>query len=79
MFYVNPANKGTLTEVLHNHAVFFREAPPPVGTRDMDVEMRRVVDGGEFVDMRHLLDQTTVKSALLAVSYIQEVREDTRR
>jgi|694.fasta_scaffold131104_3 anti-anti-sigma factor len=79
MFYVNPANKGTLTEVLHNHAVFFREAPPPVGTRDMDVEMRRVVDGGEFVDMRHLLDQTTVNSALLAVSYIQEVREDTRR
>ncbi len=48
MFYVNPANKGALTEVLHIHAVFLREAPPPVGTRDMDVEMRRVVDGGEL-------------------------------
>jgi hypothetical protein len=28
--------------------------------------------------MRHLLDQTTVHSALIAVSYVQEVREDRR-
>lgn len=77
MFYVNPANKGASHEVLHNHAVFFRKAPAPSGTHDMDVEMRRVVDSGEFVDMRHLLDQTTIYSALIAVSYIQEVREDS--
>ncbi len=76
MFYINPANKGAQNEVLHNHAVFFHGAPPPGGTRDMDVEMRRVVEGGEFADMRHLLDQTTVTSALIAVSYVQEVRED---
>lgn len=76
MFYINPANKSSQNEVLHNHAVFFRAAPPPAGTRDMDVEMRRVVDGGDFVDMRHLLDQTTVRSALIAVNYVQEVRED---
>lgn len=76
MFYINPANKGAQNEVLHNHAVFFRNAPAPGGTRDMDVEMRRVVDAGEFVDMRHLLDQTTVTSALIGVNYVQEVRED---
>ena len=79
MFYINPANKASQHEVLHNHAVFFRHAPPPGGTRDMDVEMRRVVEAGEFVDMRHLLDQTTVTSALIAVSYVQEVREDGRK
>ena len=79
MFYINPANKASHNEVLHNHAVFFRNAPAPGGTRDMDVEMRRVVEEGEFVDMRHLLDQTTVKSAWIAVSYVQEVREDTRK
>jgi hypothetical protein len=79
MFYINPANKGTQNEVLHNHAVFFRNAPPPGGTRDMDVEMRRVVDAGEFVDMRHLLDQTTITRALIAVNYVQEVREDLQR
>jgi hypothetical protein len=45
----------------------------------MDVEMRRVVDEGEFVDMRHLLDQTTVTSALIGVNYTQQVREDTNR
>ncbi len=79
MFYINPANKGTQTETLHNHAVFFTGAPPPGGSHDMDIEMRRVVDSAEFADMRHLLDQTTVTSALIAVSYVQEVREDTRR
>jgi len=76
MFYINPANKGALNEVLHNHAVFFRDAPAPGGTRDMDVEMRRVVDEGEFADMRHLLDQTTITSALVGVNYVQQVRED---
>lgn len=79
MFYINPANKSSQNEVLHNHAVFFRGAPPPGGTHDIDVEMRRVVEAGEFVDMRHLLDQTTVRSALIAVSYVQEVREDLGR
>ncbi len=79
MFYINPANKGAQNETLHNHAVFFTGAPPPGGSHDMDVEMRRVVDSAEFADMRHLLDQTTVTSALIAVSYVQEVREDTRR
>jgi anti-anti-sigma factor len=76
MFYVNPANKGAQNEVLHNHAVFFRGAPAPGGTHDIDVEMRRVVEEGEFIDMRHLLDQTTVRSAWIAVTYVQEVRED---
>ena len=77
MFYINLANKGAESEVLHNHAAFFRGAPPPGGTHDMDVEMRRVIDGGDFVDMRHLLDQTTVLSALIAVTYIQSVRQDS--
>ncbi|MEY3481560.1 MAG: hypothetical protein RIQ71_2335 [Verrucomicrobiota bacterium] len=76
MFYINLANKASSSEVLHNHAVFFRNAPTPGGTRDMDVEMRRVVDEGEFVDMRHLLDQTTIDRALIGVNYVQEVRED---
>ena len=79
MFYINLANKASQSEVLHNHAVFFRHAPSPGGTQDMDVEMRRVVEEGEFVDMRHLLDQTTVNSALIAVNYVQEVREDVRK
>jgi anti-anti-sigma factor len=78
MFYINPANKGAQNEVLHNHAVFFRNAPVLGGTRDMDVEMRRVVDAGEFVDMRHLLDQTTIVSAVIGVNYVQEVREDSK-
>ena len=79
MFYINLANKASQNEVLHNHAVFFRNAPAPAGAHDIDVEMRLVVESGEFVDMRHLLDQTTLNSALIAVTYIQEVVEDVRR
>jgi hypothetical protein len=29
--------------------------------------------------MRHLLDQTTITRALIAVNYVQEVREDVQK
>lgn len=79
MVWVNPANAGGQREVLHNHAVFFRDAPPPLGTHDMDVEARHVVDNGTFADMRHLLDQTTIRKGQISVSYIQHIREDLAR
>jgi hypothetical protein len=34
----------------------------------------RVVEQGDFRDMRHLLDQSRVSRAFLGVSYTQEIR-----
>jgi len=76
-FYMNPANQDSIpNQMLHNHGVFF--SPQPLGERpfDLDREIRRVVEHGDFLDMRHLLDRTAVIWALIGVSYIQEFRPD---
>ncbi|MBU1693201.1 MAG: STAS domain-containing protein [Verrucomicrobia bacterium] len=75
-FYLHPANIGAKTELLHNHAVIFKEQPFPERPTDLEGEIRRVVQEGEFVDMRHLLDNSTITRALIGVSYVQAVRPD---
>lgn len=75
-FYVNPANTPTPHEMLHNHGVFF--SPQPLGETpyELNREIARVVSHGDFLDMRHLFDTTTVVWALGGVAYIQEFRPD---
>ncbi|GAB4168385.1 MAG: hypothetical protein Fur0032_06640 [Terrimicrobiaceae bacterium] len=75
-FYLNPANPVSSREMLHNHGVFF--TPQPLGEKPLQLEneIQRVVDLGDFVDMRHLLDRTAVVWALIGISYVQEFRAD---
>jgi hypothetical protein len=63
--------------MLHNHVVVFDRQPLSGEAVDLDVEIRRVVDEGEFLDMRHLLDASRVSEALIGVSYVQEFRDDS--
>jgi anti-anti-sigma factor len=76
VFYLNPANTGGKNEMLHNHAVIFNEQPLADQSVSLETEIEAVVDNGEFLDMRHLLDSSTVTRALLGVSYIQALRND---
>jgi hypothetical protein len=75
-FYINPANSASSREMLHNHGVFF--TPQPLGEKPLQLEreIQRVVDLGDFVDMRHLLDRTTIIWALIGICYVQEFRAD---
>lgn len=75
-FYLNPANAPSSREMLHNHGVFF--SPQPLGEKPLmlEREIARVVELGDFVDMRHLLDRTTVVWALIGICYVQEFRAD---
>lgn len=75
-FYINPANKASSREMLHNHGVFF--SPQPLGDkpRTLESEIQRVVEYGDFIDMRHLLDKTTVIWGLIGILYIQDFRPD---
>lgn len=75
-FYINPANSGGETEKLHNHGVFFSPMPPVEKPVVFEREIRNVVEEGDFLDMRHLLDKTTVVRALIGVVYVQEFRAD---
>lgn len=77
VFYSHPAHVATNTELMHNHAVLFKPMPMPEEPAGLEQEIKRVVTGGEFIDMRHLLDSSTLKRAIIGLSYIQSFRLDT--
>ncbi len=68
-----PADRG---RDLYNQGVFFR--PFPLGERPLSLEreIQSVVEEGEFVDMRHLFDTTTIQWALIGVVYVQDFQPD---
>ncbi len=75
-FYINPANTGSADEQLHNHGVFFSPLPFGETPGTLEEEIAAVVEAGDFVDMRHLLDGTTITRALIGVIYVQDFWPD---
>ena len=76
VFYLNPANTGGKSEMLHNHTVIFDELPFPGKPVNIEKEIREAVEDGDFIDMRHLLDNSTITKAMIGVNYIQSFRPD---
>jgi anti-anti-sigma factor len=76
-FYVNPANVGGKAELLHNHAVAFKPLPLPEDRFSLEGEVASTVENGEFVDMRHLLDNSTITRAVAGLVYVKDFRPDT--
>jgi hypothetical protein len=72
VFYLHPANIGDKTMLLHNHAVVFQHLPL-YETPDLDGRIKEIVNSGNFLDMRHLLDNTRMKRAIIGISYIRDV------
>jgi len=75
-FYINPANVGTQDQMLHNHSVIFPLMPMEESPADLDAEIRQVIVNSEFLDMRHLLDTSQIRRALIGASYTQQFRPD---
>lgn len=75
-FYYNPANTGAAGQTLHNHVVAFDPLPMPADGFTLEDEIASVVEHGEFIDMRHLLDASTVKRAVIGLIYAQDFRPD---
>ncbi|HPZ42603.1 MAG TPA: STAS domain-containing protein [Bacillota bacterium] len=76
IFYLHPANTGGKSQMLHNHGVLFSPQPFPERAVNLEKQIGRVVEEGDFIDMRHLLDSSTIEKALIGVSYLQELRQD---
>jgi anti-anti-sigma factor len=72
LFYLHPANIGDKKMLLHNHGVIFQHLPWEKNL-NLGEEIKRIVTEGEFIDMRHLLDNTRVTRAVIGVSYISDV------
>ena len=76
VFYMHPVNISGKKELLHNHAVLFNEQPIPREPAALERDIRRVIEQGRFLDMRHLLDSSTVTEALVGIHYIRHFRPD---
>lgn len=74
-FYYNPANKGASDLTLHNHVVVFNPQPLTPGF-ELEAGIAAVVEKGEFLDMRHMLDASTVSRAIIGLIYISDFRPD---
>ena len=74
-FYYNPANTGAANQTLHNHVVAFNRQPLAEGF-DLEAGIAAVVDQGEFLDMRHMLDASTVSRAIIGLIYVSDFRPD---
>jgi len=72
VFYLHPANVGNARMMLHNHGVVFEPLKWRY-TLDLDAAIRQVVQEGQFRDMRHLLDKTSVARAIIGVAYISRI------
>jgi anti-anti-sigma factor len=72
LFYMHPANIGNKEMLLHNHAVVFKHTLLEKN-KDLDGQIRKIVQNGDFLDMSHLLDNSRMKSALIGVSYISDI------
>ena len=79
LFYLHPENVGSKQMLLHNHGVIFKHVPWE-RTQALDEAIKRIVREAEFIDMRHLLDTTSISRAVIGVSYIAAVvfEEPTR-
>ncbi|HWA85853.1 MAG TPA: STAS domain-containing protein [Opitutus sp.] len=75
-FYVNPANRPAGGLTLHNHVVMFDPLPMPADGFTLESEIASVVARGEFRDMRHMLDASTVARAVIGLIYAQDFRAD---
>lgn len=76
LFWLHPANVGTQTALLHNHAVVFSKLPMPERAANLEKEIAQVVQQGDFIDMRHLFDASTVTRALIGIGYVQALEPD---
>ena len=76
VFYLHPSNLGKQHMMLHNHAVIFSELPISSGPASLETEISSVVENGDFCDMRHLLDRSSLSQAIIGISYIQNFRKD---
>lgn len=76
LYYTNPMNKGSENMMyLHNHGVVFRNIPYNASL-DLNTQVKKIVTDGEFVDMRHLLDNTRLRKAKIGIAYIQDITRE---
>jgi|GEM_PF-1524546 len=73
IFYLHPGNRPASDKMLHNHCFIL----PPGNLPEKISNYHSAVDGllssNQIVDVKHILDNSTVKSGFFAISYLQDI------
>jgi anti-anti-sigma factor len=72
LYYIHPSNRGSQEMFLHTHGVIFRDVYFDQES-DINTCIGEILKSGEFLDMRHLMDDTKLKNISGAVSYISKI------
>ena len=72
LYYVHPSNRGSQEMALHTHGVIFHDFPVKQES-DINRTIKHILVSGEFIDMRHLLDDTRLIDITGAVAYISKI------
>jgi hypothetical protein len=74
IFYYHPANVGSGTKILlHNHCFVLEAGKIPVKIGDYNSLIGGMLQNHSILDVKHILDKSTLKRGLVALNYIQDI------
>ena len=73
IFYIHPANVGSIDKLLHNHCMILPKIELPDMQNDYNSTVNRLLDENQVLDVKHILDNSTVTAGIIALNYIQEI------
>jgi len=73
IFYLHPGNKNTSDKMLHNHCFILPPGDLPVKITSYHAAAFGLLSNNQILDIKHILDNTAVKSGYFALGYIQEI------
>lgn len=73
IFYIHPANKNTSDKMLHNHCFILDKGHLPSRIGAYNSAVAGLLGNNEIIDIKHMLDNSTMMRGFAAVSQIQEI------
>lgn len=75
IFYLHPGNVAGSARMLHNHCLILPPGDMPAGTDNYCEMVKGLLAGRPVIDVKHILDSTTVTGGYLAVNRIQKIED----
>lgn len=75
IFYLHPANAGQTGRILHNHCFILPKLPLPDEIESYNEAVSTALRQNGVLDVKHILDSTTLKKGFIAVNYIRKISE----
>jgi len=75
IFYLHPANVGAVAKQLHNHCFILHQDGLPEIADDYNAAVSRLLRENEIIDVKHILDNTTISAGFAAVNVVENIED----